>query len=171
MTNECWVAVTAKPQAEARVKWGIEAARITTFCPVERLRVKQRDGERYVIIRPLLPGYIFAKCDPARLSQILEIDGVRDVLRKGGKVTRVPDQLMEVFQEYVAAGAFDKTRVIENLNDLQEGAEVRIKDAPPGFEDLVWRIKSASSKRRIEIVADFIHRLTVSFDKLERVEA
>jgi len=167
MANECWVGVITKPQAEIRVEFGIEAARMATFLPAERMRIKLRTGERYVITKPLIPRFMFARCDPGQLHRILEIDGVTDVLRCNGRASRISDAFVAEFQRKQNMGEFDKADPV-----LQIGERIRIKEDGLPYAGFMGRIKNARrAKDRYEIVVDEIHKLNVSIDRLERVMA
>jgi transcriptional antiterminator RfaH len=162
MTAECWIAVYSKPHAQARAKWGIEAARLPVFCPVSRQRVRYRDGERYVIITPLFDRYLFARCDPGRSDKLSEIDGIEAILRTEGRITRVPDNLVEAFQRAESLGVFDRAD-----ETLKSGETVRVIDGP--YAGLIAKVRSAKVKKRVQLMVDFIQNLTISVDKLERV--
>ncbi len=158
----CWIGVYAKPQAEIRTAAGIVAARLGAFLPLERMRIRQRDGDRYVVIKPLFPRYLFAKCDPGRIDKILEVDGVQDVLRCQGRLQRMPDEIVTEIQRAQENGAFDRAE-----NGLRDGDEVRIVAGP--FAGLIARVRSARSRDRMQIVVDFIHTMTVPVDNLKRI--
>jgi hypothetical protein len=56
-------------------------------------------GDRGVIWRPLFPQYLFATIDPARdIPRLCEIDGVEDVLRPGGRLTPIADDVIEAIR-------------------------------------------------------------------------
>jgi transcription antitermination factor NusG len=161
-----WHAIKSKPGAEGRALIGIEASGMGAFLPVELIRKTHR-GEREVTWKPLFPGYLFACCEPSRdLPRLLEIDGVVDVLRPGGRLARVPDRAIEAIRKAQEMGAFDYTRAGWFLTAEDK---VRILGGP--FAGLVARIKSAKSKNRIEVIVDFVHKITVGIDKLEKISA
>jgi transcription antitermination factor NusG len=167
MTTECWVAVITKPQAEVRVEFGISAARLEAYLPAERMRIKLRTGERYVITKPLIPRFLFARCDPGQLHRLLEIDGVTDVLRVNSRASRIPDGFVKEFQRKQDMGEFDRADPVLNVGEM-----VRLKEDGLPFAGFMGRIKNARrAKDRYEIVVDEIHKLNVGVDRLERIVA
>lgn len=161
-----WHAIKSKPGAEGRALIGIEASGMVAFLPVELVRKTHR-GEREVTWRALFPGYLFACCEPSRdLPRLLEIDGVVDVLRPGGRLARVPDRAIEAIRQAQDMGAFDHSR---SPSGFVTGENVRVLHGP--FAGLIARIRSAKSKNRIEVIVDFVHKITVGVDKLEKISA
>jgi transcriptional antiterminator RfaH len=163
--SDYWLGIYTKPQAEGRAELGIKAARIPVFCPWVRTRVVQRDGDRYVIIRPLFERYVFAQCDAGRIDRLLEIDGVETVLRCGrGKVSRIPAILIDAFQRAEGCGVFDRADAV-----FHEGDTVRIIGGP--YAGLIAKVRSAKVKKRVSLLIDFVHKMTISVDSLEMVNA
>lgn len=162
-----WHAIRAKPGAEGKALIGIKAARLQAFLPVERIRVQHRATAFMLSWRPLFPGYLFAAFDPGRdLPRLLELDGVQNALRVGDQLAVIPTGVVEVLQQAQQAGMFDRTMTVAGFG---LGEQVRILDGP--FAGLVARVSSARAKKRIQVVVDFVHNLTVPVDKLERVRA
>lgn len=179
-----WHAIKSKRGAEDRALIGIEAAGIQAFYPVERIRthasgpplprslpsmkpLASYPRDRKIITRPVFPGYLFARCEPSRdIPRLLEIDGVEDVLRPGGRLARVPDRAIEAIRQAQDMGAFDHSR---SPSGFLTGDNVRVMGGP--FAGLIARIRSAKSKHRIEVVVDFVHKITVGIDKLEKISA
>jgi transcription antitermination factor NusG len=167
MTAECWVAVFSKQNAEARAYVGIEAAGFGAFYPVTRLRVHQRDGERYVITKSLFPNYLFAKVDPVRLHEVSEIDGVMAVLRgKNGKPSRIPSEVIEALRRAAELGLFDRAEP----GRLKDGDMVKILQGP--FAGLIGKIKNARRDHsRFQVVMEFVDNMTVPIDNLAKISA
>ncbi len=164
---ECWVAVFTKQNAEKSAYVGIQAAGFPAFYPVERLRVHHRDGERYVITRPLFVHYLFARCDLTLLHKVAEIEGVLDIMRGiDGKPSRVPDGLVEAIRRAGDMGVFDRAEP----KRLRDGDTVRIVEGP--FAGLIGKIKNARRDRtRFQVVANFVNSMIVPVDNLERITA
>jgi len=130
------------------------------YIPKER-RFAMRRRRKMAIVRALMPGYAFVNFDVDRdeWENILEIDGVIDVLsqneipiRIGGKDHGVIDRLRRAEM----AGAFDFTIPaaafgIGDIVEIREGA----------FTGMLARIKSATAKKRVQIILDFLGRSTV----------
>ena len=159
-----WLGIYTKPNAEGKAKNGIEAARIPAFCPWLRKRVNFR-GERYVMLVPLFSRYLFANpADLSRLDRLREIDGVETILTTNGRISRIPDGVIDAFVRAESLGAFDHADPL-----LKEGESVRIIDGP--LLGLIGKVRSGSTAKRVQLMVDYIHQVTVSVDKLERVSA
>jgi len=164
-----WYAIQTKPNAEPTAYVGLGAKGFDVFYPVETLRTfwRGRSGSGAgTKTKSLFTGYIFARLDAGRHMQaVLETQGVEDILRSGtGKLSPVPDEIINDFRRLVNVGAFDRTSI---GTWLKIGDNVKVVSGP--FAGLVAKIKSAKSKQRIHILVDFVHNATVSIDKLEKI--
>ena len=161
-----WHAIRAKPGAEGRAAIGVDLAGMRAFLPAERIRKNHRDGDRTVTWRALFPGYLFVQLEPSTdLSYLLDLDGVEAVLRTGGRLAPIPTGAIEVLQRAQTAGAFDRT--ITATYALRSGDQVRITAGP--FAGMLARVGAAKAKKRITVLLDEIHKLSIPIDKVQRV--
>jgi transcription antitermination factor NusG len=152
-----WHAVRARPGAEARRR-----------LPASGIMAKKFRTGREIGWRPLFIGYLFVRCDPERdLARLLEIEGVAEVLRMGGRLVPIADEVIEAVRTAEAFGLFD-TGVKPRF---AVGEEVRL---PAAFGGLVARIKSARTRRRRGMLVELVglpFKVTAPADKLEKVAA
>lgn len=160
-----WHAFRVKPRAEGPALIGIEALGVRGFLPVMLVRKKYR-GSREVTWLPLFPRYLFANVPhPNDISKILELDSVMSVLRDGDRLAPIPDGVIEAVRRIEQLGMFDNTRAAR----LGAGEKVRIIDGP--FAGLITQVRSAKAIKRVEIVSNFVFRVSVDIDKLEKLRA
>lgn len=63
-----WYAIRTKPRSEDRANDNLLAWRVETFNPKLKKRVRDKvTGKTTEVIRPLFPGYIFARFDASRM--------------------------------------------------------------------------------------------------------
>lgn len=74
-----WYALWVMANAEFVVEDALRGHAIPTFLPTWT-EVTQWSDRKKTIHRPLFPGYLFACCDAARLSEIVRIAGVIEIL-------------------------------------------------------------------------------------------
>jgi hypothetical protein len=145
-----WYPVRTRAGAEGKVLIGIEAAHMQAFLPVELIRITLRSRSE-VQWRPLFPGHMFAMIDPARDVQKLQlIDGVDDLVRPGGRLVPVADDIVRAIRRAERDGLFDAAARCRQPDD----------DAPPPdvrFASLMARIKRMRrSKERTKLLMELL---------------
>jgi len=107
---------------------------------------------------PLFPGYGFVQFDIDRddWPQILEIDGVIESWSHQQIHVRVPSLVIDRLKNAQNAGAFDNTKPSAAFS---VGDSVEITEGP--FAGLIAKIKSATKKKRVEVILNFLGGLTV----------
>ncbi len=83
-----------------------------------------------------------------------------------GKVTPFPEKIISELKRLMELGAFDRSAA-RTWWPLKPGDNVRVIDGP--FAGLVAQVKSATSRKRIHILVDFVHKTTLPIDKLEKI--
>lgn len=171
-----WFVVMTAPNAQTRVKSGLEGIGREVYMPIEKLKRRER-GKTRVIERPLLGPYMFFLLDPYKQewSPILEVDGVIDVLRNNQIPSRIPDAWVNAIRKAEMYGEFDKTP--DSPNPFKKGETVRISEGPfSGFhaliEEFIAKLKSATATKRAKVAVDFfgrVMRLELPVCDLERV--
>ena len=160
-----WHAIRARTGAEARILIGIMAARLDGYMPVELLTKKFRTG-REIGWRPLFTGYLFVRCDSARdLPRLHEIEGVAEVLRTGGRLAPIADEVIATIRQAEQTGAFDRTRQARFV----EGDTVRLRGP---FAGMIAKIRSARARRRSALLLELVgapFRVVASADKLTKI--
>lgn len=160
-----WYVVRSHPNQEFRASKGITAdIGFPVFLPIER-RYVVHARQKKVRDSSLLGAYFFVAFDVRRDAwmEILEVDGVADVLRNGLRPSRVEDQSINDLKQAVEMGLFDETVG----SHLKPGARVIV----PSHEGLglAMRIKSVTKDKRAEIVYELLGREVSTILPLDRI--
>lgn len=161
-----WCTLYTKPRMERRVSEVLTGRGMETYLPLIRKYSKHRRRKEP---SPFFPCYLFARVDPTS-SDFLSLrwtPGLRSIVRFGGKVAQVPDEVIMRIQERLAqleqAGYSDSSR-------FKHGERVRIEAGPlEGLEAVFDRTVSATG--RVRILLDILGRLTaceIESDWLEK---
>jgi len=162
-----WLALYTKPRMERQVSNVLTGLGVETYLPLIYKYSKHRRRQEP---SPFFPCYLFARVDPtsADFLPLRWTPGLRSIVRFGGKVARVPDEVV--------------TRIKERLPQLEQvgypessrfkhGERVRIEAGPlEGLEAMFDRTVSATG--RVRILLDILGRLTaceIESDWLEKV--
>jgi transcriptional antiterminator RfaH len=102
-TVKGWYALSTKPKQEFRAESNLKAWRVETFFPKVNGRRRDCSGERSTtVVKPLFPGYIFARFDlESLLHKVVFTRGVRSVVSFGGTPTMVEDKVINFLQTRV----------------------------------------------------------------------
>lgn len=142
-----WYAVQTKPQEELRATNNLNIWRVETFAPTWRQRQPNRSsGNISYTLRPLFPGYIFARFDALKsLRKITYTRGVRRVVNFGNGPVPIHEEIIEFIRARVKDG------IVEMDEDFQAGDRVRIKEGPlAGLVGIFQR--SAGSNERVSVL-------------------
>jgi transcriptional antiterminator RfaH len=95
-----WYVIHTHPQQEGRAEINLRAGRVETFAPKHKQRLYSRKSKgRTYRIKPLFPGYIFARFDiENRLHDIQYTRGVHSVVSFGNTYIPVDDEIINVIQ-------------------------------------------------------------------------
>ncbi len=130
-----WYAVHTKPHQERQAEVSLLKSGVEFFSP----RIQQRKlirRVRKVVIRPLFPGYLFARFSLTDQFRVVNYArGVRNIVTFGARPAEVDDQLVEALKERVRGG-FASVR----SHDFSFGQVVHIDEGPlQGFEAIFER--------------------------------
>lgn len=135
-----WRVIQCNPHAEKIVKAGVRKLGFETYLPMaisERPKTARRPAA--TVIRPFLPGYLFAKFNTEidDWGELFTTHGVKAILRGGSAVLSVPD------------------RVIESIRQREEGELLKISDPT---DQTRWkhgdRVKVVRGSAEIDAVFD-----------------
>lgn len=162
--GRAWFVACVFSRQELSVAADIKQLGFPVFCPMER-KTRILRGRRVETCNPVFGGYLFVSFDRERESwgSINAVDGVIEILRNGQIPSRVPDILIDRLKNLDAAGVFDAA------NQLQEGQSVEIMEGP--FSGLIAKVKSATAKKRVKILLDFIGAITIDPCFLRRTDS
>jgi transcriptional antiterminator RfaH len=162
-----WIAICTSVAAQPRICVALQNCGHEVFLPMESFWKCFRAGKKLKAFDPVFPNYIFVRIEPVRLGEIMDIEGVREVLRSvEGKPVAIADDIIEALRSAVAKRIFDRTR---NYG-LAAGTDVRIVDGP--FAGFVAKVKSASPKQRARLLMEFLGQVVeaeVPVDKLQKM--
>ena len=121
----CWYVVHTHPKQEERTSSNLLTLQMETLAP--KLRVKkynQYTGQLIRTVKPLFPGYIFARFKfNEAYHRIRFTRGVHSLVLFSNTPARVDDDIIELIQSRVGNDGFVKT-----MEELKPGDEVVIKD-------------------------------------------
>ncbi len=144
-----WYALYCKPQNEPMVDQQLTLAGVESFCP------RYRQAARW---RPLFPGYVFARFEPAQLDPRLFrwLPGLLHVVAFDGRPASIPDELIGGIRDRLAA--VSAAGAPELLN-VRRGEPVRILAGP--FKDLEAVFDATlDGKARVRVLLDILGRLS-----------
>ena len=146
-SSVAWYAVQTKPQEELRATHNLNNWSVETFAPTWRQHQYNRlRGNISSTLRPLFPGYIFARFDV--LKSLRKINNTRGVLRVvsfGNRPVPIHEEIIEFIRARVKDG------VVEMDDHFQAGDRVRIKEGPlAGLVGIFQR--NAGSNDRVSVL-------------------
>jgi len=149
----CWYAIRTQPKQENRAEMNLKAWNVETFVPkIRDCRFNEFTSEPSYFIKPLFPGYIFARF---RLNNLLHkvrfTRGVHSVVCIGSDPAPVDDKVIIIIAAQIDASGFVKIGA-----DLEPGAKVLIQAGP--FKGLTGIFERETSPAdRIKILLDCVN--------------
>jgi transcriptional antiterminator RfaH len=147
-----WYAIHTHPKQENRAEGNIKSLGVETFFPrIKDCRFNEFTGEPSYFIKPLFPGYLFARFAlNSSLHKVRFTRGVHSVVCIGNDPAPVDDRVIEII-----AAQIDATGFVKIGADLELGAKVLIQAGP--FKGLTGIFeREASAADRIKILLDCI---------------
>jgi transcriptional antiterminator RfaH len=147
-----WYAIHTHPKQENRAEKNLQAWNVETFFPKMRdCRFNEFTGEPSYFIKPLFPGYLFARFVLNNLLHKIRFTrGVHSVVCIGSDPAQVDDMVIEIITAQIDETGFVKIGV-----DLEPGAKVLIQAGP--FKGLTGVFeREASAADRIKILLDCV---------------
>jgi transcription antitermination factor NusG len=90
-----WLAYYTTPRHEKAVAKHFECRSVDYFLPLVRQSRRWKNGVRAQVDQPLFPGYVFARLEPKRYFQVLNIPGVLSVVGPAHKPSMLEDDEIE----------------------------------------------------------------------------
>jgi transcriptional antiterminator RfaH len=142
-----WYVVNTHVKQEDRAENNLRVLNVETFCP--KVREKRRNGFNGLVkyyIKPLFPGYIFAKLVTAAvLNKVSFTRGVRRVVRFGNYPAVVSEQIIELIRSQIFEDGF-----VYIGNEIKPGDKVVINDG--AFKDFVGIFEEFNEMNRVKIL-------------------
>jgi transcriptional antiterminator RfaH len=161
--NSRWYAVHTHPKQERRAENNLKAWDVETFLPkMKDGRINEITGAQSKVIKPLFPGYLFARFVFEQLfSKVRFTRGVHSVVSLGEQPAPVDDRVIEIITSQV-----DREGFVDIGEALKPGTQVLVQAGP--FRGLTGIFEQqASAARRIKILLDSVYyQAHLEIDKL-----
>jgi transcriptional antiterminator RfaH len=147
-----WYAIHTHPKQENRAEMNLKAWNVETIFPrIRDCRLNEFTGAPTYFIKPLFPGYLFARFAPNdSLHKIHFTRGVHSVVCVGSDPAPIDDRVVEII-----AAQIDKEGFVKIGSGLEPGAKVLIQAGPfKGITGIFER--EASATDRIKILLDCV---------------
>jgi transcriptional antiterminator RfaH len=148
-----WYAIHTHPKQENRAESNLQAWNVKTFFPrIRDCRFSEFTDEPSYFIKPMFPGYIFARFAPnSLLHKVRFTRGVHSVVCVGSGPALVDDRVIEIISARIDDSGFIKIGA-----DVEPGARVLIQAGP--FKGLMGVFeRKASAADRIRILLDTVY--------------
>ena len=117
-----WLVLYVRPRFEKKVERQVLDAGITCFLP-EREEIRIWSDRKKKVIAPLFPGYLFVYVDERRRIEALQAPGALKYVHFGGKISVVPERVIESLRIAVGSGQPLET----TAERLPKGSMVKVK--------------------------------------------
>jgi transcriptional antiterminator RfaH len=147
-----WYAIHTHPKQENRAERNLQAWNVETFFPrIRDCRFNEFTSEPSYFIKPLFPGYLFARFALNKLLHKVHFTrGVHSIVCIGIDPATVDDRVIEIIAAQIDGAGFVKIGA-----DLEPGAKVLIQAGPfKGFTGIFER--GARAADRIKILLDCV---------------
>jgi transcriptional antiterminator RfaH len=147
-----WYAIHTHPKQENRAEGNLKALGVETFFPrIRDCRFNELTSEPSYFIKPLFPGYLFARFAlNSLLHKVRFTRGVHSVVCIGNEPAPVDDRVVEIIAAQIDATGFVKIGAA-----LEPGDRVLIQAGP--FKGLTGIFeREASAADRIKVLLDCI---------------
>jgi len=171
-----WYAIHTHPKQENRAESNLKAWNVETFFPkIRDFRFNEFTGEPTHIVKPLFPGYLFARFAVNNLlNKIRYTRGVHSVVCIGDTPASIDVQAIEII-----AAQIDSEGFVKIGDELKPGTKVLIQAGP--FKGLTGIFeRETKDADRIKILLDSVcfqaqveieRRLVKSVSKIHKVDS
>ena len=168
-----WYAIHTKPRQEERAEHNLMTLNVSTlsvetFSPkVQERRFDPVINQPIHVVKPLFPGYIFARFDASTmLYKVWFTRGVDNVVNFGQKPAIVPDEIIMLIRLQMGTDGYVKIG-----EELALGDKVRIKGGTLNNFVGVFE-RNASAAKRVNLLLSAVTyqcRLEIDRDLIEKV--
>ena len=150
MMQQNWYVIRTKAGDENRAERNLLNQEIETFLPLFKNHY-YRNGKMIESIKPLFPGYLFAKLDLAlHFTKVRWTRGVSRILGNREGPVPISEQIVLTIR-----GRVGKDSLIELKDEIKEGDLVQVTSGP--LKDLIGVFqKKMSGKDRVKILLNLI---------------
>jgi len=150
--NRSWYVIHTNPRQENRASSNLMAWNVETFAPqLKEHRYNQYTGESGYVIKPLFPGYIFARFSPDKLlHKVRYTRGVHSLVSFGEGPASVSDEIIGIIRSQMG-----KDGAVRIADDLKPGDRVMVKDGPlKNFTGMFER--EMNDSERVMVLLDLV---------------
>jgi transcriptional antiterminator RfaH len=153
MTN--WFVLFTDSRCEQETAHDIQTdTGFEAYTPIELYKTFRR-GQKAIVARALFPRYLFARFDPSdNWPALLDVDGVRDVLRNNGSPSPLPDVIVPKLQRMQQLGLFDHTK---SPNPFPPGSSAMTDDDGP-FAELIGKVLRVRTGDRVDLLIRYLNK-------------
>lgn len=122
-----WYVIKSQPKQETRAETNLNAWNVETFLPrMKERRQQPHTGAATYSIRPLFPGYLFARFQASALFHKINFTrGVQSIVGFGSGPVAVEDEVIELIQSHVREDG-----CVRLEEEFKAGDRVMIKEGP-----------------------------------------
>jgi transcriptional antiterminator RfaH len=127
ISSPCWYAIHTKLKQEERVAGNLAVLKVETFAPkIRERRYNEFSARPMFCVKPLFPGYVFARFDADRLLHRIRLTrGVHSVVNFGGRPQTVDDEIISVIRSGIGEDCLFGAE-----EQFAAGDKVKIKEGP-----------------------------------------
>ncbi|MBV8278318.1 MAG: hypothetical protein JO170_24085 [Verrucomicrobia bacterium] len=155
-----WFALHTKPRRENFAVTNVSALGVESFLP--RLKAECLEhGVATTIIRPLFPGYFFARfCPESSFESVKATCGVLQVVSSGRMPIPVPENVVQEIQDRVLEDGLIRI----HPQTLAPGTLVTIQSGP--FEGMMGRVeRELDDRKRVAIFLETLFNVRVLIER------
>jgi transcriptional antiterminator RfaH len=150
--SRVWLVVNSHANQERVAIGNLVRQHYETYCP---MILKRRSHARRVeeVIRPLFPGYLFARLDPLRerWRPIASTIGVRSIVHFGETLGTISDDFIHSLRLRENDGL-----ILSPKTTYQVGQQVRLNAG--AFDGVIATVLAVDEKQRLTILMDILQR-------------
>ncbi|WP_367870094.1 transcription termination/antitermination protein NusG [Luteolibacter sp. Populi] len=149
----CLKTQTKRESVAAAHLRGLEGVEV--FCPMLRYRKATRRGKIWWV-EALFPGYVLARFSlETEERAVMYSQGVRGIVRFGGKVPSVPDDFVDALRHEVARQGGEEVLTVGPR--ITEGEEVELAHGPLGGVRATV-VEVLPARERVKVLLEFLGR-------------
>ena len=149
----CLKTQTKRESVAAAHLRGLEGVEV--FCPMLRYRKATRRGKIWWV-EALFPGYVLARFSLETDERaVMYSQGVRGIVRFGGKVPSVPDDFVDALRHEVARQGGEEVLTVGPR--ITEGEEVELAHGPLGGVRATV-VEVLPARERVKVLLEFLGR-------------
>jgi transcriptional antiterminator RfaH len=159
-TDSNWFALHTKPRREKFASTNVCRLGVESFLP--RLKTERlENGVARTIIKPLFPGYFFARfCPVDSFESVKAARGVLQVVSSGRIPIAVPEDVIREIQDRIEEDGLIKIRP----RGLAPGMRVAIQSGP--FEGMMGRVeRELDNRKRVVIFLETLFNARVLIER------